>query len=107
MISAKKILFCMLLLVLPAGSMFLLSGMPPRDTERGATSEPGDTVFRNSSVLEAVAADFSLASGLERAVEWRPKVLTPAPRGYEAVFVEHYGRHGSRYAYSEKAYSTV
>lgn len=107
MISAKKILFCMLLLVLPAGSMFLLSGMPPRDTERGATSEPGDTVFRNSRVLEAVAADFSLASGLERAVEWRPKALTPAPRGYEAVFVEHYGRHGSRYAYSDKTYSTV
>ena len=25
-----------------------------------------------------------------------PKDLTPAPKGYEPVYVSHYGRHGSR-----------
>ncbi len=30
--------------------------------------------------------------------------LTPAPEGYEAFYISHYGRHGSRYMTSDKAY---
>lgn len=30
--------------------------------------------------------------------------LTPAPEGYEPFYISHYGRHGSRYMTSDKAY---
>ena len=30
--------------------------------------------------------------------------LTPAPEGYEAFYISHYGRHGSRYMTNDKAY---
>lgn len=33
------------------------------------------------------------------------KPLTAAPEGYEACYISHYGRHGSRYLIGEKAYS--
>ena len=33
------------------------------------------------------------------------KQLTPAPAGYEACYISHYGRHGSRYLIGEKTYS--
>ena len=39
-------------------------------------------------------------AGLENAYSFDTPALTPAPRGYEAVYVSHYSRHGSRYAYS-------
>lgn len=32
--------------------------------------------------------------------------IPKAPKGYEAVYMEHYGRHGSRFAYSKKYYET-
>ena len=43
-------------------------------------------------------------SGLDGLYDMSPKAATPAPRGYEAVYVSHYGRHGSRYAYTPKTY---
>lgn len=33
--------------------------------------------------------------------------LTPAPEGYEPFYISHYGRHGSRYMTSDKAYSRL
>ena len=32
---------------------------------------------------------------------------TPAPRGYEAFYISHYGRHGSRYDSNDKYASAV
>lgn len=32
------------------------------------------------------------------------KALTPAPEGYEAVYISHYGRHGSRWLTSKRGY---
>lgn len=49
--------------------------------------------------------DWSMAAGLDLAYDMSPKALTPAPAGYKAVYISHYGRHGSRYAYTAKSYT--
>ncbi len=56
-------------------------------------------------VRAQVRADWNKASGLDAVMDWQAKAATPAPKGYEAAYVSHYGRHGSRFAYTEKAYT--
>ena len=58
-------------------------------------------------VREEVRADWNKSSGLDCVVDPSPKAATPAPKGYEAVYVSHYGRHGSRYAYTDRAYTIL
>ena len=58
-------------------------------------------------VREEVRADWNKSSGLDCLLDLSPKALAPAPKGYEAVYVSHYGRHGSRYAYTEQAYTII
>lgn len=69
-----------------------------------AAQAPGT---QNPAVVarETARSDRALAAGLDRTYDFSPKASTPAPKGYEPVFVEHYGRHGSRYAYTAKAYT--
>ena len=54
-----------------------------------------------------VMADWNKSSGLDRVLDWGPKASTPAPKGYEATYISHYGRHGSRYAYTGRAYTVL
>lgn len=68
-------------------------------------SEPAVPEKRSERVMDAVRADRTLAAGLDRLYDMTPKRLTPAPKGYEPVYISHYGRHGSRYAYNAKTYS--
>ena len=58
-------------------------------------------------VREEVRADWNKSSGLDCLLDLSPKALTPVPKGYEAVYISHYGRHGSRYAYTGDAYSIL
>ena len=60
-----------------------------------------------TDVREQVKADWNKASGLDCVLDWGPKAATPAPKGYEATYVSHYGRHGSRFAYTAKAYTVL
>ncbi|MBO4446943.1 MAG: phosphodiester glycosidase family protein [Bacteroidales bacterium] len=60
---------------------------------------------QRTGVREEVLADWNKCSGLDCLYDLSPKASTPAPKGYEAVYVSHYGRHGSRYAYTDKAYT--
>lgn len=62
---------------------------------------------QRSGVREEVLSDWTLASGLDCVLPWTYNAGTPAPKGYEAVYISHYGRHGSRYAYTEKAYTDI
>lgn len=62
---------------------------------------------QRTEVREEVRSSWMLSSGLDCVMDWGPKAATPAPKGYEAVYISHYGRHGSRYAYTEKAYSVI
>ena len=58
-------------------------------------------------VREEVRADWNKSSGLDCLLDLSPKASTPVPKGYEAVYISHYGRHGSRYAYTERAYTII
>ena len=56
-------------------------------------------------VKEEVRANPELAAGLDRVYDFSAKASTPAPKGYEPIYIAHYGRHGSRYAYTPKTYT--
>ena len=58
-------------------------------------------------VREEVRADWNKSSGLDCIYDLSPKASTPVPKGYEAVYISHYGRHGSRYAYTDQAYTVL
>ena len=58
-------------------------------------------------VREEVRADWNKSSGLDCLVDPSLKAQTPVPKGYEAVYISHYGRHGSRYAYTSEAYTIL
>ena len=58
-------------------------------------------------VREEVRADWNKSSGLDCLLDLSPKASTPVPKGYEAVYISHYGRHGSRYAYTGDAYTII
>ena len=60
-----------------------------------------------TDVREQVVADWNKSSGLDCVLDWGPKAGTPAPKGYQATYISHYGRHGSRYAYTAKAYTVL
>lgn len=60
---------------------------------------------QRTGVREEVLADWNKSSGLDCVYDLSPKASTPAPCGYEAFYISHYGRHGSRYAYTAKAYT--
>lgn len=60
---------------------------------------------QRTGIREEVAADWNKVSGLDAVYNFDTPVQTPAPEGYEAFYVGHYGRHGSRYAYTSKAYT--
>lgn len=63
--------------------------------------------FGDFAVREKVLADWNKSSGLDCTIDLSPKEATPAPKGYQPVYVSHYGRHGSRYAYTDKAYTVI
>lgn len=60
-----------------------------------------------TDVREEVLNDWNKCSGLDCLYDMSPKPATPAPKGYEATYVSHYGRHGSRYAYTARAYTVL
>lgn len=62
---------------------------------------------QRSGVREEVLNDWNKASGLDCLYDQSAKPATPAPKGYEAFYIGHYGRHGSRYAYTSKAYTVI
>ena len=47
------------------------------------------------------------AAGLDYVYNFDVPALTKAPKGYRPFYISHYGRHGSRYAYSASFYNHV
>ena len=62
---------------------------------------------QRTGVRQEVLSSWNKASGLDNVYDMTSKALTPAPKGYEAVYIGHYGRHGSRYAYTDKTYTIL
>ena len=46
---------------------------------------------------EVVLGDPFKSSGLDNIYDFDAQICTAAPKGYEAFYISHYGRHGSRY----------
>ena len=67
----------------------------------------GPLFAQRTSVWEEVRSDENKRGGLDGLYSFEPVRLTPSPKGYEPVYISHYGRHGSRYAYSAKIYTTL
>ena len=59
------------------------------------------------NVREELLSDWNVSSGLDCVLDWSPKAETPAPKGYRATYISHYGRHGSRFAYTSDAYTIL
>ena len=62
---------------------------------------------QRTGVREEVRGDWNKSSGLDALYDFSSKPSTAPPKGYEAVYISHYGRHGSRYAYTPKAYTVL
>ncbi|MBR5735377.1 MAG: hypothetical protein IKX60_01085 [Bacteroidales bacterium] len=62
---------------------------------------------QNYNVLEEVKADRLKAAGMEGAYRFEENKLTPSPKGYRPFYISHYGRHGSRYAWTSRAYTEI
>lgn len=58
-------------------------------------------------VLQIVASDRNKSAGVEGPYRFDAAPLTPAPKGYVPFYISHYGRHGSRYAWSASTYTKV
>jgi hypothetical protein len=58
-------------------------------------------------VLQIVASDRNRSAGVEGPYRFDVAPLTPAPKGYVPFYISHYGRHGSRYAWSTSTYTKV
>ena len=57
------------------------------------------------NIREEIRSNPALANGEDLVYDLSPKASAKAPKGYEPIFIEHYGRHGSRYAYTAKTYT--
>ena len=62
---------------------------------------------QRTGVREEVRADWNKSAGLDCLYDCSPQAATPAPKGYEPVYLTHYGRHGSRYAYTSRTYTEL
>ena len=62
---------------------------------------------QNYNVLEEVKTDRLKAAGMEGAYRFENYALTPTPKGYKPFYISHYGRHGSRYAWTSRAYTEI
>jgi hypothetical protein len=58
-------------------------------------------------VQAEVMADSLKAYGNDYPYPYETPALTPAPKGYKAFYVSHYGRHGSRYFWGPFLYPAV
>ncbi len=58
-------------------------------------------------VLDVIATDRQKNSGCEGPYRYDAPALTPAPKGFKPFYISHYGRHGSRYAWTSDAYTVV
>lgn len=57
----------------------------------------GYVMLKAQSCLDDFRRDAYMAGSGYVAYPGPERALTPAPKGYEAVYLSHYGRHGSRY----------
>lgn len=65
------------------------------------------TYAQRHNVREEVAADWIKCSGLDAVYDFNSCSPNEKMKGYKPFYVSHYGRHGSRYAYTSRAYTEL
>ena len=63
--------------------------------------------YAATDVAEEISGCPEKAGGIYYAYEVDIDSVAPVPAGYEAVYVSHYGRHGSRWPVNQKIYKTA
>lgn len=61
----------------------------------------------SEKAFDRIKADINLAGGVYYMYDFKKPVITPAPKGYEAFYISHYGRHGARMILNEREYTQV
>lgn len=64
-------------------------------------------VAQTRSIENELASDPKRAYGTDYPYLYEMTALTPAPDGYKAFYISHYGRHGSRYYWEEALYNDI
>ncbi len=59
------------------------------------------------NVKAEILADSLKAYNQDYPYPYGTPALTPAPKGYKAFYISHYGRHGSRYYWGEELYTEI
>jgi uncharacterized protein YjiK len=62
---------------------------------------------QRTDAIELLASHPEYLDGTDFLCPTGPTTLTPAPDGYEAFYISHYGRHGARYAWQSDMYSRL
>lgn len=65
----------------------------------------GPLSAQRTTVFEEIRTDANKRAALDGVYRQERYAQTPAPKGYEAVYIAHYGRHGSRYSYSARMFT--
>lgn len=58
-------------------------------------------------IYEEIKANQDLLNGTDYMCPTEAVALTPAPKGYKAFYISHYGRHGARYAWQGDFYDSI
>ena len=79
---------------------FLIAGLLLLSTAFLASAQQPDYLMQLEAHPEYLAGtDYLCPSG--------PVALSPAPKGYKAFYISHYGRHGARYAWQSDMYERL
>lgn len=68
----------------------------------------GTVLGQQYDALDQVRNDWRKAAGMEGPHRFDAKApLSKAPKGYKPFYIDHYGRHGSRYAWNSQTYQVI
>ena len=68
---------------------------------------PATLWAQRPNVMDELKADPRMAYGNDYPYLYQRHELTPAPAGYQPFYISHYGRHGSRYYWSNQLYNDL
>ena len=68
---------------------------------------PAMLMAQRPNVMDELKADPKKSYGNDYPYLFQPEQLTAAPEGYKPFYISHYGRHGSRYYWSDKLYQEL
>ena len=71
------------------------------------TAAVGVAILAGTVLSAQPCQDIRQLYGVYYIQDFTPYAIPPAPRGYTAVGISHYGRHGARYQDSEEAYTRI